>query len=307
MKLKLWGTRGSIPSPGPSTIKYGGNTACIQIEGSNKECIILDAGTGIRPLGIELMEKYKPLPVMHLLVSHTHWDHIQGFPFFGPCYIPDTKIEIKGPVHFLEEKTLQSTFDVQMQYEFFPVSNEQLKADITYEPLDETEFDIGNIHVKSLFSNHPIRSLMYHLTEKGKSIVYTGDHEPYYNLFAVEKESPADDADDIFFDDTDTNVAHANGRFVNFIKGVDLLVMDCQYAPEEYKSLRRGYGHSSWDYCLDWMKEAGVKKMVLTHHDPARTDEEIDKISDDIRGAAVKKGIDPENILMAKEGMEIKI
>ena len=254
-----------------------------------------------------LMEKYKSLPVMHLLISHTHWDHIQGFPFFGPCYFPDTKIDIKGPVHFLEEKTLQSTFDVQMQYEFFPVSSEQLESDITYETLGETEFDIGNIHVKSLFSNHSIRSLMYHLTEKDKSIVYTGDHEPYYNLFDVGEKSSLDAADVIFFDDADINVADANRRFVNFIKGVDLLVIDCQYSPEEYKSLNRGYGHSSWNYCLDWMKEAGVKKMVLTHHDPARTDDDLDKMFDDIRAAAVTKGIDPKKILMAKEGLEITI
>lgn len=307
MKLKFWGVRGSIPSPGPSTVKYGGNTACVQLEGSNNECIILDAGTGIRPLGMELIEKYKSLPFIHLLVSHTHWDHIQGFPFFGPCYLRDTKIDIKGPVHFLEEKTLQSTFDVQMQYEFFPVSNEQLRAEITYEALDETEFDIGNIHVKSLFSNHPIRSLIYHLTEKGKSIVYTGDHEPYYNLFDMGKEEPLEEVDDIFFDDPDTTVASANGRFVSFIKGVDLLIIDCQYIPEEYSSLRRGFGHSSWDKCLDWMKEADVKKMVLTHHDPARTDDEIDEIFGDIRGAAVTRGIDPEKILMAREGMEIEI
>ncbi len=307
MKLKLWGTRGSIPSPGPSTIKYGGNTACIHIEGSKNECIILDAGTGIRPLGMELVEKCEFLPAIHLLISHTHWDHIQGLPFFEPFYFQDAKIDIKGPAHFLEEKMLKNILDVQMQHEFFPVSKEHLKANITYETLDETEFDIGNIHVKSLFSNHPTRSLIYHLTEKGKSIVYTGDHEPYYNLFDVGKESPSNETDDIFFDDTDTTVSNANGRFVNFIKGVDLLVIDCQYTPEEYPSLRRGFGHSSWNYCLDWMKEAGVKKMALTHHDPVRTDDDIDKMFDNIREAAEKKGIDPGKIVMAKEGVEIRI
>jgi len=307
MKLKFWGTRGSVPSPGPSTVKYGGNTSCIQIEGSSGECIILDAGTGIRPLGLELMGKYKPLPLIHLLISHTHWDHIQGFPFFVPCYIPNTKIEVKGPVHFLEGKTLQSIFDVQMQYDFFPVSNQQLKADITYETLGETDFGIGNIKVRSRFLNHPIRSLAYLLSEKEKTIIYTGDHEPYYNLFETGSGIASEEDDDLLFGDVGTTVENANSRFVDFIKEVDLLVIDSQYTPEEYPSIRRGFGHSSWDHCVDWMKASGAKQMILTHHDPIRTDEAIDKIFDQVRDAAEKKGLDPAKIMMAKEGMEISI
>ncbi len=307
MRVKFWGTRGSVPSPGPSTVEYGGNTSCIQIEGSSGECIVLDAGTGIRPLGSELMGKFKTLPPIHILISHTHWDHIQGFPFFVPCYIPTAKISVRGPVHFLEEKTLQSIFDVQMQYEFFPVSNQQLRADISYETLGETDFDIGNIQVKSRFSNHPIRSLAYLLSEKEKTIVYTGDHEPYYNLFDSGSESASEEEDDLLFGDAGSTVDNANSRFVDFIKNADLLIMDCQYTPEEYPSSRRGFGHSSWDYCLDWMKESGAKQMVLTHHDPARTDEAVDEIFDKVRASAKKKGLDPEKIMMAKEGMEISI
>jgi len=306
MKLTFWGTRGSIPSPGPSTVKYGGNTACLQLKGKDNECIILDAGTGIRGLGLFLAENHQPLPLIHLLISHTHWDHIQGFPFFVPCYIPGTKIAVKGPVHFQEEKTLQSIFDVQMQYEFFPVSNEQLKADIYYATLGETTFEIGGIQVKTRFSNHPIRSLAYRFEENGKSMVYTGDHEPYYNLFETDSDASPED-DDLFFGTAESTVDSANDRFVEFIRGTDLLVVDGQYTPEEYPAHRRGFGHSSWNYCLDWMKAAHAEKMVLTHHDPARTDEALDRIFDDIRRAAGERGLNPEKIMLAREGQEIAV
>lgn len=306
MKLRFWGTRGSIPSPGPSTVKYGGNTACLQLTGENSECIILDAGTGIRLLGLALMETHKSLPPIHLLITHTHWDHIQGFPFFVPCYIAGAKIAVKGPVHFQEGKTLQSIFDVQMQYDFFPVSNAQLKADISYETLDETLFEIGGIQVNTRFSNHPIRSLAYRFEENGKTVVYTGDHEPYYNLFETKEGSGSED-DDLLFGSAGSTVDSANDRFVDFIRGADLLVIDCQYTPDEYPALRRGFGHSSWDYCLDWMKASETQKMVLTHHDPTRTDEALDRMYDDICMAAKEKGLDPERIILAREGQEISV
>jgi len=308
MKLKFWGVRGSIPVPGPATARYGGNTTCIELQGEKGELIILDAGSGLRVLGSDLVQRSITLPHIYLFISHTHWDHIQGFPFFTPCYIPGTKITIRGPLHFLENKTLRDVFDMQMRYEFFPVSNQQLAADIQYEALTETTLDIGDITVRSQFSNHPVRCLGYRLEENGRSVVYTGDHEPYYNLFDSDfNEDSAGSDDDLLFGNITQTVHDANDRFIDFIRSVDLLVVDSQYTPHEYPALKRNWGHSSWDYCLEWMKRAEVDRMVLTHHDPMRSDDAVDEISSKVHQHAQEKGIDPEKIMMAKEGLEIEV
>lgn len=307
MKVRFRGVRGSVPVPGPACARYGGNTACLQVTGENGECLVLDAGTGLRELGVELLKQGPPPPI-HLFLSHTHWDHIQGFPFFAPCYVPGAKIHVRGPVHFSDGRQLREVFDLQMRYEFFPISNRQLAADVKYESIGETETSVGGIGVRSRFVNHTIRTLGYRLTENGRALVYTGDHEPYYNLFAGEKAAGAagdDEADDDdLFGDADAAVEEAEARFVEFLRGADLLVVDAQYTPEEYRASRRDWGHSSWDYCLEWMKRAGADRLVLTHHDPQRTDEELEAVSAEVRRAAADKGLDPQKIFTAREGDE---
>lgn len=308
MKVKFWGVRGSIPVPGPAASRYGGNTTCIEVRGEQGECIIMDAGSGLRNLGMDLQKQGVPLPPINLFITHTHYDHIQGFPFFTPCYIPGTVIRVKGPVHYLEKRTLKDVFDIQMQYDFFPISNQQLAAEIDYEQLNETTLEIGNLKIKTQFSNHPVRCLGYRISENGRSMLFTGDHEPYYNLFDTHDESlPAQSDDDILFGDVEATIQDANSRFVDFIRDVDLFVVDCQYTPDEYPSGKRGWGHSSWDYCLQWMKSAGADRMVLTHHDPIRTDDALDKILRDVKQAALEEGIDPAKIKISQEGMEINV
>ncbi|MCP4716004.1 MAG: MBL fold metallo-hydrolase [Deltaproteobacteria bacterium] len=306
MKVRFWGVRGSIPVPGPQTVRYGGNTACIEIEGAKKECIVFDAGSGVRLLGLDLMQRGMPLPLVNLFITHTHWDHIQGFPFFVPNYIPGTTVAVRGPVHYMDTKNLRDVFDQQMSYDYFPISNSQLAAQLSYESIGETNVNIGPITVSSQFTNHPIRSLGYRVEENGRSVFYSGDHEPYYNLFSG-SETDADEDDDLLFGDIDTTVDVANQRFVDFFRGVDVAVLDCQYTPEEYAADKRSWGHSSWDYCLDWMQKAGVERMVLTHHEPLRTDDEIDRISDSVRQAAGERGIDPQRIIIAHEGLEMSV
>ena len=296
MKVKFWGVRGSIPVPGPDTARYGGNTACVEISGANGECIILDAGSGIRLLGLDLVKR-GPLPPIHILISHTHWDHIQGFPFFVPCYTPGTYIRVKGPVYYLENNTHRNVFDIQMQYEFFPVSNQQLDADIHYETLDETTLVIGGIQIRTQLVNHPVRCFSYRLTENGKSVVYATDHEPY-------DQKPYDQKP---HDQKSHDAREADLRFVDFVRGADLFISDSQYTPDEYPALKRGWGHSSWDYSLQWMIAAGAKQMALTHHDPLRTDNQLEAILRNVRRVAAEKGIDPETVITAQEGIEITV
>jgi phosphoribosyl 1,2-cyclic phosphodiesterase len=304
MKLRFWGVRGSLPTPGPTTLRYGGNTPCYEVRGKQGEWIILDAGTGIRPLGLEMMKCPKPWPPLYLLISHTHWDHIQGFPFFVPAYIPGTDLRIIGPRQLKEIETMRSIFDLMMKYEYFPVSNQQLAAKIDFQSLGETRFEAGGIGVQTQFSNHPVLGLIYRLTEGGRVLVYTGDHEPYYNVFGEKKATAEDDA---LFGDVDATVKDTNRRFVEFVRKANVLLMDCTYTPEEYRANRKGWGHSAWDYCLQCMKEAEVERLVLTHHDPTRSDDALDEILKTIRAAASQQGIDPAQVTLATEGAEVEV
>ncbi len=303
MKIKFWGVRGSIPVPGPTTVRYGGNTSCVEVSGDDGECVVLDTGTGSRLLGLDLVKR-KPIPPIHLFISHTHWDHIQGFPFFVPCYVPGTRIHVRGPVHFAETRTLQDVFEMQMKYEFFPISNEQLAAKITYESLKEAELSVGGMQIRTQFMNHPILSLGYRITQNGRTLVYTGDHEPYHNVFTDKTPVKAAVEDDLLFGEVEQTVDHANDRFVDFIRGANVLILDCQYTPEEYRTSRRNWGHSSWDYALRWMREGKVERMFLTHHDPMRSDDALEQLLKEARQAASGEGIDPERIALAQEGAE---
>ncbi|MDD2706822.1 MAG: MBL fold metallo-hydrolase [Verrucomicrobiae bacterium] len=306
MKLRFWGVRGSIPCPGPTTLRHGGNTPCYEVKTRAGECVILDAGTGIRGLGADLMKRGPPPPI-HLLISHTHWDHIQGFPFFIPCYIPGASIRITGPMQLNSNQTIEKAFQLQMSYEFFPISRQQLAAQIRYESFGETRFKLGSLDAQTHLVNHPVLSLGYRLTEDGRSLVYTGDHEPYQNLFKAKPGEAAGDEDDSLFGNADTAVATADKRFIEFIRNAHVLLIDCTYTPEEYPSQRRGWGHSSWDHCLRWMREGGVERMVLTHHDPMRTDDLLDAQLARARQAAREQGISSDRILAAAEGQEIDV
>ena len=200
MRLKLWCVRGSVPTPGPLTVKYGGNTTCMQLIGDDQipidgEIFIIDAGTGIRECGMSLMGLPKPLKI-NLLITHTHMDHINGFPFFVPAFIPGTVIDIYGPVHY--EKKLQEVFAGQMDYSYFPISTAQLAADITFHDLKECELEVGSLQVKTKYMNHPVLTLGYRVTDGKKTFIYTGDHEPYHDF--INEDDEDEDQDDTFED-----------------------------------------------------------------------------------------------------------
>ncbi|MEA2062345.1 MAG: MBL fold metallo-hydrolase [Gemmatimonadota bacterium] len=299
MKVKLWGVRGSIPTPGPQTVRYGGNTTCMQLVGDDDisidgEILIIDAGSGIRECGLSLMALPKPLKI-NILISHTHMDHINGFPFFVPAFVPGTEINIYGPVHY--DKKLRDIFAGQMDYSYFPISTAQLASNITFHDLKECEFELGNLKVKTQYMNHPVLTLGYRITDGETTFVYTGDHESYRDVIG---EEGGDDEDDDDFDDMGDIVAQQNQRLIEFFRDADILVCDAAYTPEEYQT-HKGWGHGSTDNAVDWAIEAGVRKLVLHHHEPTHSDEKLDEMEAYAKQRARDKGADNLEIFTATE------
>ncbi|MCB0331351.1 MAG: MBL fold metallo-hydrolase, partial [Bdellovibrionales bacterium] len=181
MKLTFWGVRGSIPTPGPNTVRYGGNTTCLEIRTPSDELIILDGGSGIRELGMKLLGQ---LPIKaNVFISHTHWDHIQGLPFFVPFFIPGQEISIHGTFDPVYQKDLQSILSAQMEYCYFPVRSNELKANITYNDLREQQgVELESAKVCGILMNHPVMTFGYRIDCGEKSIFFTGDHENPTNI-----------------------------------------------------------------------------------------------------------------------------
>lgn len=293
MKLRFWGVRGSIPTPGPDTVKYGGNTSCLQLTEDGENTIILDAGTGIKSLGTHLLKNHPEVKVIHLLFSHTHWDHIQGLPFFAPLYIPGYEINIYGPVHY--EKSLEEILDRQMEYTYFPVRVAELQAKISYRELKEEEFAVGGYKVRSKYLNHPVLCLGYRFEINGSSMVYCTDHEPYYNFLD----------DDEAEEEMSLLVDEQNGKLLEFVNNTDLLVLDTQYTEKEYES-HKGWGHSSTQHSMDLVINGKVKRVALFHHDPERSDKGEDEIIESLQNRISKSGPLKE-IFGAREGLIVDI
>jgi phosphoribosyl 1,2-cyclic phosphodiesterase len=302
MTFTLWGVRGSIPCPGPSTVKYGGNTLCVEVRYSDNRLIIIDAGSGIRPLGSQLMKTDFPQgPIQaKILFSHTHWDHIMGFPFFTPIFIPTTKLDIYGPVTF-EDDSLDAVIGGQLQYRYFPVTMAELSAQMTYHRLQETVLDFEDgLTIRTKYLNHPITCLGYRFECEGRVVVTMFDHEPYRNLFASDPDDP--DFDPEVFEEGERVAREENQRIEDFMAGADIVLHDAQYTQKEYLKGRKGWGHSPMEWAINAASRAGVKKLVLLHHDPERTDEQIDTLEEIYRSAIEAKSGRIE-VVFGREGM----
>ena len=298
-KVKFWGVRGSIATPGPKTVRYGGNTSCVQAVLGDSH-LIFDAGTGLRELGFSLLALKKPLTI-HMFVTHTHWDHIQGFPFFTPMFVPGNHIHIYGPL--MLEKSLEDIIMSQFQYSFFPVRGAELGAKITFHELKEEKILIdGKVEVQSKSLNHPIRNLAYRATCGGKTVVYTGDNEPYYDILATDEDRTKEDT---AFRMRKDLVDQMNVGITDFVAGVDLLVADAQYTDEEYAK-KQGWGHSTFNHVLELSARAKVKRLCLFHHEPTRSDDELDAIVAGLRAKAKARNLALE-INAAQEGLEIDL
>lgn len=292
MKLKFWGVRGSIPCPGPATVRYGGNTSCLEVQGG-PDVLVLDAGTGIRELGLTLAAQRRPLRV-HLLISHTHWDHIQGFPFFAPIYSPGNEIVVYGPRGL--DRPLEEIVLGQMEYSYFPVRGVELQARVRFEELDEQTLQIGPWTVATLPMNHPVRVLAYRLTLGGRTMVYSGDNEPYYDVLGT-----SDPEGQTAVRRRSEWVRECNEKVVRFVQGAHVLVADAQYTDEEYET-KRGWGHSPLSHVLDLAARAGVERLVLFHHEPTHSDDDMDRIDALARSRA--RGFE---VITAREGLILDI
>ena len=305
MKVNFWGVRGSIPCPGSNTVKYGGNTLCIELRfQANDRLIIIDAGSGIRELGNAMLSRdLSRGPInTEIFLTHTHWDHIMGLPFFVPLYIPGTKIKVYGPVTY-EDDTLEDVVGGQLTYRYFPIRQAELAAKIQYVNLKEEHLDLGDgISLTTKYLNHPVLCLGYRFEYHGKVLCTAYDTEPFQNVFCVDPGDPSYDA--AMAQEGEAVAREENQRIEQFFADADLLIHDTQYTHEEYIASKVGWGHTSFEHAIDAAKRANIKKLALIHHEPLRTDTQIDELT--------PKYCDPMNtgdleVFFAREGMEIGI
>lgn len=287
MFVRFWGTRGSIPKPGPNTLRYGGNTSCVEVRSASGTLVMLDCGTGAVGLGADLMQSGKKPLRGNMLISHTHWDHIQGLPFFTPLFVPGNEWDVYAPRGL--EQSVRETLAGQMQHTYFPVELEQLGAAIRYHDLNEGVFQLGDIKVSTQYLNHPALTLGYRLEADGVTVVYACDHEPHTRSLAYGS----------------GDVGGQDQRHAEFLAGADLLIHDAQYRAAEYEG-KVGWGHSTLEYVVAIAQLAGVRKVALTHHDPMRDDDTIDKEVADVRRRLKAQGI-PLKVIAAAEGPGLEL
>jgi phosphoribosyl 1,2-cyclic phosphodiesterase/DNA-binding response OmpR family regulator len=260
MQIRFWGTRGSIPKAGPGTVRYGGNTACVEVRSATGTLLVLDCGSGGHGLGQALVAGGRPLRG-HMLFTHTHWDHIQGVPFFAPLFDPRHEWDIYGP--WTLGPTLRDALTGQMQYLYFPVPLDECAATTRYHDLVEGSFQIGDIRVTARYLNHPLLTLGYRLEADGVVVVYSTDHEPHARELGA---------------GTD-RLEGEDKRHAEFLAGADLVIHDAQYTAEEYPA-KVGWGHSTVEYVTAVARAAAIRQLALFHHDPLRDDAGVERLVD---------------------------
>ncbi len=296
--IRFWGVRGSIPTPGPETAGYGGNTSCVEVRVGG-QVIVLDAGSGIRRLGQSLAAEFRDRSLnITLLVSHTHWDHIQGFPFFMPAYSPRVNVRVLG--YGGAVVGLRGALFEQMQSAFFPVGLDQMASHVTFEELQDLEFQVGMVKVRTIFANHPGICLGYRLSTPGGDIVYLPDHEAY-ERHEVERQKATGEASFAGLEYARTE----DGKMVEFMRNADVVIADSQYDDAEY-SARRGWGHSCVDDTVQLAVSAGAKRLFLFHHDPDHRDQKIAEMLARAQARVASTG-SPLVVDAAREGVEVAL
>lgn len=286
--VTFWGTRGSIPTPGAHTARYGGNTPCVAVTGAGGggQLVILDAGTGIRALGNRLVDRQNGAINAEILLSHAHWDHIQGLPHFKPFFSPGNAVRIWGARQ--GSTSLEAILRRQMDPAVFPVPLDALSARLTVQHVEPGEFTIGEFRVRAMKLRHPGTTLGYRLAPVagGPATAYVTDNE--------------------LGDGPDYGTAATWHRdFVTFLEGVELLIHDAMYTPRELET-HRGWGHSTFEEAVAVAADAGVHRLALFHHEPEHDDEALDRLLAEARGAARRRGR-PAEVVAAQEGTTLTL
>jgi CheY-like chemotaxis protein/phosphoribosyl 1,2-cyclic phosphodiesterase len=292
MRVRFWGTRGSIATPGPGTNYFGGNTSCVEITTADGDLLIFDCGTGAHALSADLATRGDVPTDVNILLGHTHWDHIQGFPFFGPAFEESNSVSIYGPHG--SRGSLQEVLAGQMEFTYFPIELNQLPATISYHELTEGTHMIGSARVVTQFLHHPAMTLGYRIEADGVTVVYLVDHEPF--------------ADDLWRAGAEPglieSILHQGDRHhAKFMADADLVIHDAQYTPEEYLS-KKSWGHSPYDYVVQIAAAADVRQVALTHHDPSHDDRFVADIERNARALAQQLGTEL-NVFCAYEGCDL--
>ena len=293
-RLKFWGTRGSISVPGRGSLRYGGNTTCIEMR-ADGEIIVLDAGSGIRSLGIALEKEFQSEQIkLSLLITHAHWDHIQGLPFFAPAYGKKNEIRVRG--YDGVDMSFAEIMAEPMKAPFFPIAMRELSARIDIKKLTEMEFSFGKVQVRARFVNHPGVCAGYRLFTSAGSIAFLPDHEPYQFLHSAR-------ASDMSPDEAKKTAEKERIGLVDFLHGSDILILDAQYTDAEYES-HVGWGHGSVSSAVSLALDSKVRRLLLFHHDPSHDDAMLDAMVDDARRLIRERGQDLE-VDGAREGEEV--
>jgi phosphoribosyl 1,2-cyclic phosphodiesterase/CheY-like chemotaxis protein len=287
VRVRFWGTRGSIAQAGPSTLQYGGNTSCVEVRSARGALVIIDCGTGGYALGQALLSNGNQPLRGHILISHTHWDHIQGIPFFAPLFVPGNEWDIYGPKGL--GQSLREALAGQMQYTYFPVTLDQCEAKVRYHDLVEGMFAIGDISISTRYLNHTALTLGYRLEADGVAVAYACDHEPHSRALAS----------------GEGEIGGQDLQHANFLSEADLLIHDAQYTAQEY-SAKVGWGHSSIEYAVKIAEHARVKRLALTHHDPGRDDAAMDGLLAEVQTGLRQTGSSLE-VFAAAEGQSVEV
>jgi phosphoribosyl 1,2-cyclic phosphodiesterase len=289
--VRFWGTRGSIPTPGSKTRRYGGNTSCVEIDAAG-HLVILDAGTGLRELGHALQSRSDGGVEAHFFFSHTHWDHIQGFPFFVPAYQPSSKLHVYEIAR--HEERFTRLLLGQMRSEYFPVTFADLGAAILPKYFVTNRVELGAITVRCFEQTHPGRSFAYRLECEGKSVVYATDSE--LDLLLLDRERTLTDLE---------RMRELPPAVAAFVEGADLLIADAQYTDEEYPK-KVGWGHSRVGTVVDLAIRANVKRLALFHHDPMHSDDRVESIVE-VAQKRVLARRSPLDVFAAREDLVLKV